>query len=182
MNRQRPSRAGRGQRRPAATRAAFTIVELLLVMVIAGIVAAMALPMVGDTDTTRLTGAARLLIADLGFAQVESIAHPDDPCVVVFDNGSDSYMVTHSSDTATAITNPADGKAYTTAYGTGRAAELTGVTIQSYSLNGDDELGFGTFGQLDQTTPATVTLAAGGSTITIQLDPTSGEASVSSGP
>ncbi len=156
--------------------------ELLLVTVIAGIIAALALPMVGQNDTTRLTGAARLLMADLGFAQVESIAHPDDPCVVVFDMGSNSYKITHRSDTATAITNPADGKSYTTVYGSGRAAELCGLTIQGYSLNGDDEMGFGSFGQLDQIAQATITLAAGDSTITLQIDPTSGEATVSSGP
>ena len=156
----------------------FTVVELLLVVTIAGIVAALVLPMMAETDATRLAAAARMLIADLGFAQVESIAHGDDPCVVVFDQVNGSYQVTRSSDTSTAITNPADNQPYVTRFGTGRAAELAGVTIQGHSLDGDDELGFGIYGQLDQATQATITLQAGTSTLTVQVDPTDGEASV----
>jgi len=156
----------------------FTAVEVLIVVLILGIIAVLAMPMLAETDATRLAAAARLLVADLGFAQVESIAHADDPCIVVFDQVNGSYKITRSSDTATAITNPADNRPYVTQFGTGRAAELAGVTIQGYSLDGDNELGFGIYGQLDQTTPATITLQAGTSTLTVQVDPADGEASV----
>jgi len=156
-------------------------VEVLLVVVLAGIIAVMALPMVGNTQSTRLAAAARLLMADIGFAQADSISHPDDPCVIVFDTAANSYKLTRASDTATAITNPADGQPYQTQLGLGRAAGATGVTLQGYSLNGDNKLGFGAYGQLDQATQATVTFQAGTYTITVQVDPTSGETSTSGG-
>lgn len=58
------------------------------------------------------------------------------------------------------------------------AATLPLVKIAAYSLGGDDQLGFGSVGQLDQTTPATLTLSAGNRSLTITLDPLTGEASV----
>ncbi len=154
------------------------MVELLIVLVLMAIAAVLALPMMNGTNTTRLRAAADLLMADLGFAQVESITHASDPCVVTFDTATATYTIARSSTPATPITNPADNRPYTTTFGTGRASEMTGVTIQAYSLDGDDKLGFGIFGQTDQTTPATITLQAGGSTITIQVDSTSGETSL----
>ena len=156
----------------------FTLVELLIVIMIMAIAAAVAMPMMGETDSTRLTCAARLLVADLDFAKMESITHADDPRVVVFDQGTHSYHIAASSAPSTPITNIIANQPYTVQFGTGRAAKLTGVTIQSYSLDGDNQLEFGSFGQLDQTTTATITLQAGSATITVQIDPISGEALV----
>ena len=160
---------------------AFTIVELLIVIMVVAIAAVMALPLMGGTDDTKLSAAARLLMADLEFAQVESIAHADDPRVVVFDQGTNSYRVAASSAPATPITNPIGNTPYSTTFGAGRAAELGGVTIASYSLDGDAQLGFGALGQLDQATEASITLQAGTSTITVKVDPSSGETSATAG-
>ena len=64
------------------------------------------------------------------------------------------------------------------AFGLGRAAALGMVESQSVDLDGDDELGFGLYGQLDQTTAATITLAAGDATVTLTLDPATGEVTI----
>ena len=154
------------------------MVELLIVVVLMGIAAALAVPMLSGTDATRLQAAARLLMADLGFAQVESITHAGNPCVVTFDTATATYTIARASTPTTPITNPGDNRPYTTQFGTGRAAQMAGVTIQSYSLDGDDKLGFGIFGETDQTAPATITLQSGGSTITIQVDSATGETSL----
>ena len=153
----------------------FTLVELLIVIVILALVATLAFPMFADQDATRVQGAIRLLAADLGFAQLDSIAHPDDRCVVSFNQGAGSYTLARSSTSTTPITEPVTGQPYVTQFGTGRAAEMNGVVIQSYSLGGDDKIIFGPYGELDQSAPATVQLRRGAVSVTVQLDPTSGE-------
>lgn len=162
----------RNHRRPA-----FTLVELLIVVLLMSIAATIAAPLLTQTGATRLQAASRLLIADLGFAQIESIAHAADPCVVTFNTSTSTYTIARKSTPGTPITNPGDNRPYSTTFGTGRASEMSGVTIESYSLDGDDKLGFGMYGETDQTTTATITLGAGGSTITIQVDAATGEAS-----
>jgi Tfp pilus assembly protein FimT len=152
--------------------------ELLIVIALIGIATTLAIPMLSGTDGTRLRAAGNLLTADLGFAQLESISHADDPCVVTFDQAAGSYTVARSSDPATPITDPGTNLPFVTKFGVGRAAELTGVSIQGYSLDGDDQLGFGIYGQTDQTTPATITLQSGNATLTVQIDPTTGETSI----
>lgn len=162
----------------SGVREALSLVEMLIVVVIIGIAAGIAVPMLGDTNDTRLQAAARLLMADLEFARIQSITHGDDPCLVVFDQGNNSYSIANASDPSTPIINLIGNEPYTTQFGTGRAAAMTGVTIQGYSLDGDDRLGFGIYGELDQTTSATITLQAGTSTLTITVDPVSGETSL----
>lgn len=163
-------------------RKALTLVEMLIVITLIAIAASLAVPLLGDTAGTRLQSAARLLVADLAFAQIESITHADDPCCVAFDQASGSYTVARSSTPATPITNPGTNQPYVTQFGIGRASELSGVSIQGYSLDGDNVLAFGMFGETDQATSATITLEANGQSLTVQIDPVSGEASIQAGP
>jgi len=163
---------------PAFGNQAFTLVELLIVIVLIGIAATMAIPMLAGTAGNRVCAAGSLLVADLGFAQLESISHADDPCVVTFNQASGSYTLARSSAPSTPITDPGTNHPYVTQFGVGRASELADVSIQGYSLDGDDKLSFGMYGQTDQTTPATITLQAGSVTLTVQIDPTSGETSL----
>jgi prepilin-type N-terminal cleavage/methylation domain-containing protein len=161
-------------------RQGFSLLEVLIVVIILAIAAVVAAPLVGQDDDSRLRAAASLLMADLGYAQVESISRPDDPCVVVFDTPNKKYHVARASASATPITNPSDGKPYTVQFGSGRAAELGRVSIQGYSLGGDAILGFGAYGQPDQSTTATITLQSGTSTLTVQVSAPSGETSTGS--
>lgn len=67
---------------------------------------------------------------------------------------------------------------YVTTYGRSRVQTLTNVTIDALSIGGNDELGFGLYGQLDQAADATITLGCGGKTIVITVDATSEEATI----
>ncbi|MEO1237544.1 MAG: prepilin-type N-terminal cleavage/methylation domain-containing protein [Planctomycetota bacterium] len=158
--------------------AGFSMVEVIVVVAVLAVIAALVVPNFRGQDTTKLRSAARLLAADLDTAKAESITHADDLRLVVFDTTDHTYHVAAASDTATPITNPFDGRPYLVDFGTGRASALSGVTIQSVDLDGDDELGFGLYGELDQTAAATVTLAAGGRTVTLTVDPATGEAAI----
>ncbi len=154
------------------------MIEIMVVVTVLSIASALVLPMFRDQGATQLRSAAKLLAADLDAAKVESLTHGDDPRVVVFNTTTHTYHLAAASDPTTPITNPFDRKPYAVTFGTGRAAALGMVDIQSVSLDGDDELGFGLYGQLDQTTPATITLAADDATLTLTLDPDTGETTI----
>ena len=164
---------------------AFTLIELLIILAVLGIIASMAAPLVIETAATKLQAAGRLLIADLQFAQTGSIAHPDALYALRFDTSTATYEVVQGTSLpfgcsgATVVTNPVDNRSYTTTFGSGRAAPLDAVTIDSVSLDSDNCLAFGTLGETDQTTAATITLRSGSGTLTVSVDPISGEATVS---
>lgn len=151
----------------------------MIVLTILAIAVVLAVPMFSQTDVSKLRGAARLLQADLGFAQIESVSHGDDPRVMVFDTVNNLYHIAASSDPATPIINPAGGAPYVLEFGLGRATGMDGVTISALSVGGDDQLQFGIYGELDQSTPATMTLSLGGKSVTITVDPDTGDTSVS---
>ena len=161
-----------------ARRRAFSLVEVLIVVMILGIVAALAAPMFGDVNTSKLRAAAQILAADLAFAQAESITHGQDTRVVVFDTTDHAYHLAANSDTATALTNPVGGGDYRVTFGSGSAHALDGVQITAVSVGGDDTLGFGMYGNLDQGADATVTLSIDGQSITVTLDADTGESSI----
>ncbi|MEL7087309.1 MAG: prepilin-type N-terminal cleavage/methylation domain-containing protein, partial [Planctomycetota bacterium] len=128
--------------------AGFTMVELVIVLLVVAIGSAMAVPMFTGNTSAQLRGAAQLLAADLDAAKVESITHADDPRVVVFDLTNHTYQIAPSSSPAVAITNPFDRKPYVVDFGKGRASALPQVTLDSIDLDGDNQLGFGIYGQL----------------------------------
>lgn len=166
-----PTHTSRVRSHPAG----FTLVELIIVVLVMAIAAALAVPMMGNTAVNKLKGAASMLAADLAYAQVESIAHGDDRRLLIFDNPSDTYHIAAASDVATPINHPISKQPYLIDYGSGSAESLVGVTINSYSLNGDDQLGFDMYGALDQPIDATITLGCEGMTITVTADANTGE-------
>ena len=161
-----------------AAAAGLTIIELLVTVACIAVAAAIVLPVFGDGASAQLRAAAELLVADLEYAQSESIGHADDPRLVVFDIASNRYHIAPKSQPAVPLGDPVTNFSYVTTYGSQRAAALPRVKLSGYSLGGDNRLGFGGVGQLDQTTPATITLSAGTRTLTVTLDPVTGEASV----
>ncbi len=159
-------------------RRGFTIVELMIVLVLMAIAFALVLPTMGDAKELRLTEAARMLAADFEFAQNESITHPADPRLIKFDDAADQYWIAAASDPATPITDPVRHEPFLIDFGTGRASGTTGVTLQSISVGGDDELRFDAYGSPDQTANAVVTLASGPETLTVTVHPGTGEVTI----
>lgn len=157
---------------------AFTLIEVLIVVTVVAIIASMVGPMLGDTAAAQLRAAAQMVVADLEFAQLASVSHGEDTRVVVFDTANATYYIGTQTSPTTPLVNPIDGKDYLVQFGSGRASALNDVSISAYALGGDDHIGFGIYGQLDQTVAASITLAAAGNTVTITLDPITGEASV----
>jgi type II secretion system protein H len=160
--------------------AGFTFIELLLVVLVLAIAAALVVPALGDSATTRLRQAGRLLAADLRYARSAAIARGSDPRLVVFDPHENTYHIAAQSSPTQPITRPNANQPYQVQFGIGRASELDGIAIQSTSLgnNNDRRLAFGRYGSTDQPEPATVTLACEGHTITVTVHPATGEVAV----
>src|SRR5580765_4149772 len=102
LNAQRrlPSRAPRA-------RAAFTLVEILAVVVILGIASAIIIPNMGTRDDLRTAAAARTLVADLIYAQNQAITS-GKMVYVRFDTANNKYtlLTTANSGGDVAMTNP----------------------------------------------------------------------------
>jgi prepilin-type N-terminal cleavage/methylation domain-containing protein len=185
-------------------RRGFTLVELLIIITLLAIAAGLALPTLGDASQLRLREAARLLAADIEFAQSESIGHGDAPRAIVFDPANRKYWIaprvmadpSQAPDEADAVADPVPKTPFVVTFPagsnpgdrSGRASGLGGVTIQAaQNMVTDDALRFLPFDAygtpLDETGQpssaiAAVTLAAGASTLTIQVAPGSGEVTI----
>jgi len=153
---------------------AFTLIEMMLVVIIVGIFAALAVPYAGSAAQSQLPAAMRILEADLGFAQAHAIAHQHDPCVIVFDKVTNRYFLALTSAPTVPLTHPGDNQPYTMKFGLGRASNLSRVSIKTLVVGDDNQLAFGSLGQLDQNTAAAITLTDGNSDMTITLDPITG--------
>jgi prepilin-type N-terminal cleavage/methylation domain-containing protein len=154
-----------------------TLIEIMVTLTCMAIAMAIVMPALGDRSADQLRGAAQMLIADLEYAQSESMSHGDDPRVLVIESDKAGYRIATKSAPAGAVVNPSGREPYVTRFGQGRAVALAGVRVSSYSLGGDDQVGFGVLGQLDQTAAATITLRCGNRSIVVTVDPTTGEAS-----
>ena len=161
-----------------AERRGFSLAELLIVVLTLAVAATVIVPMVGENETTQLRAAARMLVADLEFARSESMVHDLDGRMLVLDGRRRGYAIVTTGNPTTPVVHPADGGSYMIRYGEGWAAELGDVSVVGFALGGDTRLGFGIYGQLDQTSDATITLGTPGHTITVTLNADTGDAEV----
>ena len=160
-----------------------SLLEMMIVVAVLGIIGAMAVPMFSATDATRLTNAASVIAADIDAARAESIAHSDDIRLLVFDVDSVTWHIAAASDTTTPINHPDTGQPYTREFGVSALQQLKGVTIDSYDLDtasetDDNKLGFGIYGQTDQTSDATITLRSGVNVLTLTVNASTGEVAI----
>jgi prepilin-type N-terminal cleavage/methylation domain-containing protein len=174
------SRAGAGP-----TRAAFTLIEILVVVIILGIAAAVIVPHIGSRSDLKATSAARLMMADLIYAQNRSISQ-QKPHFVAFDAVTESYRVLDQfSPTANVITHPVEQSPFIVAFGNAGPAALRDVQIDAVSFDGQSVLSFDEMGTPYAYNPGTnvsTALTSGSITIkckemlvTVNVEPFTGE-------
>ena len=155
----------------AAAGGAFTLVELLMVILILAIVGAVVVPMAVGTTSMQAQSAARIVMSDLEYAQNQAIVTQVD-ITVTFDTNGNSYSVSNESGT---LIHPITKQAYTVDFDTQRG--LGSVALSSASFNGQPSVTFGALGSPDA--EGTVTVAAGSHGYTVTVAPITGRVSVS---
>src|ERR1700684_3563629 len=113
------------------SRRAFTLMELLAVVVILALASAVVLPQIGDHDDSKVASAARELTADLLYAQSCAIA-TGRTHYIVFDAAHGKYTVMDSIDPPHAIGHPVQAGAFEVVIGRG---PLQGVTAEAIDFD-----------------------------------------------
>ncbi len=151
----------------------FTMIELMIVVVIIGIAAAMAVPMVSSAASFQIRSAGNIVAADLEYAKSLSISRGRS-YRVVFDPATESYQIQDPN--GAAIAPP--GRKSPTRFGPG--SQLNNVLISSANFGGAQTVTFDYLGSPQGlSAQGVVTLQAGNHTKTVTVEPITGFISVS---
>lgn len=118
-------------------RSGFTLVEILVVVVILGIASAIVIPQIGARGDLKASAGARVVMADLMYAQNRAIA-TQTWHYVKFDIASNSYSVLDRVPQGGGdriISNPVSKNPYTTTFGASQTA-LADIAINAATFNG----------------------------------------------
>jgi prepilin-type N-terminal cleavage/methylation domain-containing protein len=175
----------RHQRGNGFLRGGFTLIEILVVVVILGIAAAIVVPAIGSRSDLKATSAARMIMADLIYAQNRSISQQKKH-YVRFDKATQTYEVLEQvNPSAVLIKHPVNADNFVVKLGTSGAKPIRDVTIDTVAFDGKTILVFDELGTplvYDATTNSDspmnagkITLACGTLKLTITIEPFSGE-------
>lgn len=154
---------------------AFTIIEVLVVAVIAALMAAGAVNLFSGGNFERVDAAVRLIQSDLDFARSASLSNPDNPVVMRLAADGSGYHLARVSAPTTPITGPLGPMTMT--FGVGRGEAAAGCTVATVS--GVTTIQFGPFGGIEDPVPTLrVTLPDTGEQATMLLDPITGDPTV----
>jgi prepilin-type N-terminal cleavage/methylation domain-containing protein len=175
------------------TARAFTLIEILVVVVILGIAATLVIPQLSSAGDLNAASAARVVLADLNYAQNCAIT-TQKPCFVSFSKStnSDTYSLLDSvAPSEHIMTHPVTQMAFTQILGSGgsgamAAARLgtikleatsTATTIAFDSLGSPYSYSAGT-GLVAMTDAGTIDVSSKGFVLRISVEPYTGELSV----
>ena len=189
-------RVARQGTRPRRGPAGFTLVEILAVVVILGIASAIIIPNIGSRDDMRAAAAARVLVADLIYAQNQAIT-TGRKVYVRFDTASNKYSLCSAvaSGGDTLLTHPMTQSSYVQQFGSSSPG-WESITIVSNVFNGVDpnyqneftvafdEIGAPyvycyDLGDTNDLNTGSVVLRAGTFQTTVSVSPATGEITVS---
>ncbi len=145
-------------------RRGYTLIEILIVITVMGIAAALVIPSLGQTHVLRVQAAVRTIISDITYAQYDALAYQSGRAVV-FDAGTNSYSLLE----VTGLTlDPANDTLYSPS-GPGQQfivmlddPRYGGAVIQNVNFDGDSTLIFDEIGG-PVTAPGSDVLSSGGS-------------------
>jgi prepilin-type N-terminal cleavage/methylation domain-containing protein len=172
---------------PCRRRRGFTLIEILGVVVVLGIMAAIILPQLGTTNDQNSKAAARTVMADLLYAQSRSISL-QQMHYVQFNTTSGTYQVMTSVSPAVVINNPVSGQRYTVTFGSSSTTGLQSMSLGSVSFDGQTVIAFDAMGipysyntstsTATALVSGTIVIKSGTASSTITVAPFSGQLSV----
>jgi prepilin-type N-terminal cleavage/methylation domain-containing protein len=166
-------------------RSGFTLIEILCVVVILGIASAIIIPQIGSRDDLNAAAAARVLMSDLMYAQNRAIATQKKHFVMF--NGQTYTVQSRNTDVSAlfTITQPITKDPYVVTFGqaTTPLANASLGTPSPSTLAFDEmgspysyNAGANTLTALSQ--PGTISVTCGAKTLTVSIEPYTGEATV----
>ncbi len=166
----------------AKTSVGFSLIELLIVIVILGIAAAVAVPMISSAASMQIRAAGSMVAADLEYAKSMAISR-GQMYSVVFDAANETYEIRDPNNAV--IAHPIrKGFDYTVDFA--NDGRLDRVDITSANFDGKTTIGFDYLGSpysIDGASTAlnsgVISLQAGGTTKTVTIEAVTGFISVS---
>jgi general secretion pathway protein H len=160
-------------------RRAYTLIEILIVVVLLGIASAMVVPSLGSTDALRVQSTVRAIVADINVAQSDALARQQ--CrAVVFDVTRNKYSIVEVPGT---VLDPTNNTVSVTDLNNERKfhnSRITSVSIDGGNVLYFDELG-GPVTQPGGTTPGnggTIVVSGSGQVYTITVEAYTGRVTV----
>jgi prepilin-type N-terminal cleavage/methylation domain-containing protein len=150
----------------------FTLVELLIVVAIISIAALTAIPMMSSAASMQIRSAANMLTADLEYAKSMAISRGQNYSMV-FDQNADSYWIEDLG--GNVIPHPVK-KGFDYIVDFRGDSRLNRVDITDADFSGNPVVIFNSMGSPDS--GGTVSLEAGGTTVTIEVVPITGYISI----
>lgn len=165
----------------------FTLIEILMVVVILGIASAVIVPAIGSRDDLKVSAAARVLMADLLYAQSRAIT-TQKLTYVKFDPGDGSYSLLSSLSPARVLDHPVQGGEFVMRFGASAGSGLRGVTLGGADFDGHSILAFDELGSPMSVHGGTravtalgsgrIQLSSGSRTLAVEIEPFTGDITV----
>ena len=159
---------------------AFTMIEILIVVVIIGMAAMLAIPMFSSAASVQVCSAADIIAADMEYAKSMAISKGRN-FSVVFDQTSESYSIKDQS--GAVIKHPVK-KGFDYIVDFSSDSRLDKVDIVNVDFDGTGEIRFDYLGSPyngsgNPLNSGTISLRAGGASSTITVEPVTGFISIS---
>lgn len=164
-------------------RAAFTYIELMIVVVVAAILTVVAISDSQSALSAQGERAAEQVAADISFARTLAISDPDstNPVIIKVDVDNNKYWVARKQTKDTPVAHPKTGKPYVVTFGEDGDPGFEHVDIVGTDFDGDVILEFDSFGGTTQDAAGIVQLTAGDVEYEVSVATTAADAEIGEG-